>query len=59
MEGVAQAGAQERNLQVYIFTSHPTLLDPLSAWASSPPPPLLGKKGNQPAQAPSHQTAPV
>ena len=28
------------NLQVFIFIPHPALLDPLSAWASSPPPPL-------------------
>ena len=42
--GVAQAGGQERNLQVFIFISHPALLDPLSAWASSPPTPV-GQEG--------------
>ena len=36
----AQAGRVERNLQVFIFTSHPALSDPLGAWASSPPPPV-------------------
>ena len=36
--GLAQAGGQERNLQVFIFKSHPALSDPLGAWASSPPP---------------------
>ena len=36
--GVAQAGGYERNLQVFIFKAHPALLDPLGAWASSPPP---------------------
>ena len=29
--GVAQAGGQERNLQVFIFKSHPALSDPLGA----------------------------
>ena len=42
--GVAQAGGQERNLQVFIFKSHPALSDPLGAWASSPPP-TVGQEG--------------
>ena len=42
--GVAQAGGQERNLQVFIFITHPALSDPLGAWASSPPPPV-GQEG--------------
>ena len=36
----AQAGRVERNLQVFIFTFHPALSDPLGAQASSPPPPV-------------------
>ena len=53
----AQAGRVERNLQVFIFTSH-TLSDPLGARASSPPPPCRAVKASLPAQAPRHQTAP-
>ena len=34
----AQAGRVERNLRVFIFTSHRALLDPLGAEVSSPPP---------------------
>ena len=53
---MAQAAGQERNLQVFIFTPHPALLDPLSARASSPPP-KQGKKvkpaclGTQPSNS--------
>ena len=36
--GVAQAGGQERNLQVFIFKSHPALSDPLGAWRPLLPP---------------------
>ena len=39
---MSQAG--ERNLQVFIFPALSALLDPLSAWTSSPPPPL-GQEG--------------
>ena len=41
---MAQAGGQERNLQVFIFISNLALLDPLSAWASSTPTPV-GQEG--------------
>ena len=41
---MARAGGQERNLQVFILTARPALLDPLSAWVSSPPHPL-GQEG--------------
>ena len=57
MDGTHPSGWGE-DFKVSIFKSHPTLLDPLGAWASSPPS-VWAESETLPTQAPSNQTAPV